>query len=147
MEIKHPKSILKIQSKMLFLKEKIEENKKTTEIIANEMNTLEKWVHKWIEKTVEKKPMEKKPRGFARPVKVSDEICDFIKKERGTEISRTEVTKYLMNYISENQLQDKEQKTIIHPDASLKRILGEESENKTITYFTIQKYMNKHFIQ
>jgi len=145
-EKKVPKSIVKIQNKMIFLKEKIEENKKNTEIMTSEMILLEKWILKLIEKVSEKNTQEKKPRGFARPVKVSDEICDFVKKERGTEISRTEVTKYLMNYISENQLQDKEKKTVIHPDESLKRILGEESLNEPITYFTIQKYMNKHFV-
>jgi chromatin remodeling complex protein RSC6 len=146
-EIKVPKSILKIQLKMKFLKEKIEENKKINDLLFTEMNILEKWVLKLTEKMTEKKPTEKKPRGFARPVKVSDDICDFLKRERGSLISRTEVTKYLINYIEENQLKDKEKPSIIFPDESLKKILGEESVDKTITYFTIQKYMNKHFIK
>jgi hypothetical protein len=146
-EQKIPKSILKIQLKMKFLKEKIEENKKINDLLFTEMNTLEKWVLKLTEKMTEKKPTEKKPRGFARPVKVSDEICDFLKRERGSLIPRTEVTKYLINYIEENQLKDKEKPSIIFPDECLKKILGEESVDKTITYFTIQKYMNKHFIK
>ena len=108
---------------------------------------MEKWITKITDKLTEKKPTEKKPRGFARPVKVSDDVCDFLKRERGTLLSRTEVTKYLIQYIAENQLQDPEKKTVIHPDDSLRKILGEESIDQTITYFTIQNFMNKHFIK
>jgi chromatin remodeling complex protein RSC6 len=146
-EPKIPKSISKIHNKLNFLKEKMEENKKTNDLLLSEFYILEKWITKITDKLTEKKPTEKKPRGFARPVKVSDDVCDFMKRERGTLLSRTEVTKYLIHYIAENQLQDPEKKKVIHPDDSLRKILGEESIDQTITYFTIQNFMNKHFIK
>jgi chromatin remodeling complex protein RSC6 len=68
-------------------------------------------------------------------------------KPDGTEIARTEVTKALVCYIKTNNLielgQDLKNKII--PDEKLKNLLGIEDEKNDLTYFNIQKYMNKHF--
>ena len=66
-------------------------------------------------------------------------------KEAGTLVARTEVTQYLIKYIKENSLQNKENKRIIKPDDKLMDLL--ESGENEITYFNLQKYMNKHFIK
>ena len=39
------------------------------------------------------------PSGFAKPAKISDELCQFLGEPSGTEMARTEVTKYLTKYI------------------------------------------------
>lgn len=88
----------------------------------------------------------RKPSGFAMPTKVTKKLCEFMKKEEGTDIARTEVTKALISYIKENKLQNKENNKIIQPDETLKTLL-ELNELEEITYFSIQKYMNKHFIK
>jgi chromatin remodeling complex protein RSC6 len=69
-------------------------------------------------------------------------------KPEGTEIARTEVTKALVNYIKENNLIElgEDSKNKIIPDNKLKSLLGiQDEELNDLTYFNIQKYMNKHF--
>ena len=87
----------------------------------------------------------RKPSGFAKPTKVTKELCEFMNKKEGTEIARTDVTRALISYIDTNNLQNVTNKQIIYPDEKLKCLLG-INENEELTYFTIQKYMNKHFI-
>jgi len=87
----------------------------------------------------------KKPSGFANPTKVTKELCEFMNKEEGTQIARTEVTRALISYIKTNNLQNKENKKFILPDKKLQFLLGINQEQE-LTYFNLQKYMNKHFI-
>lgn len=95
------------------------------------------------------KPKAKRaPSGFAKPTKVTKELCDFMNKPEGSEIARTEVTKALVNYIKENNLIElgEDSKNKIVPDNKLKSLLGiQDKELSDLTYFSIQKYMNKHF--
>lgn len=88
----------------------------------------------------------RKPSGFAKPSKVTKELCDFMNKTEGTEIARTEVTKSLIEYIKENKLENKSNSKFIIPDEKLKFLLGIE-DGEELTYFNIQKYMTKHFIK
>ena len=67
-------------------------------------------------------------------------------KEEGTEIARTDVTKALVSYIKENKLENMSNGKIITPDEALKGLLGVE-DGEELTYFNIQKYMNKHFVK
>ena len=74
--------------------------------------------------------------------------CEFMNKPEGSEIARTEVTKALVNYIKENNLIElgEDSKNKIVPDEKLKSLLGiQDEELNDLTYFNIQKYMNKHF--
>jgi chromatin remodeling complex protein RSC6 len=88
----------------------------------------------------------KQPSGFAKPSKVTDELCEFMNKENGSEIARTVVTKTLIGYIKKNKLENNDNNQIIHPDEKLKSLLG-VNDNDKLTYFTLQKHMNKHFIK
>jgi upstream activation factor subunit UAF30 len=88
----------------------------------------------------------RKPSGFAKPTKVTKELCEFMNKTEGTEIARTEVTKALVSYIKENKLENESNSKIIKPDNKLK-ILLELEDGQELTYFNIQKYMNKHFVK
>ena len=127
-----------------------------------QFNTLQQQV-KNLEKTVKKelKPTKKEcklaetpkpkkaPSGFAKPTKVTKELCAFMDKPEGTEIARTEVTKVLVNYIKTNNLQEQTavSKNKIVPDDKLRSLLGLKVEEiNELTFFNIQKYMNKHFI-
>ena len=89
----------------------------------------------------------KAPSGFAKPTKVTKELCAFLEKPEGTEFARTEVTKSLINYIKSNNLQNKQTDgTRIVPDNKLKILLNiDDEEISNLTFFNIQKYMNKHF--
>ena len=110
-------------------------------IVKKQMNLLKKE----SSKNKNKNKACRKPSGFARPTRVTKELCEFMNKSEGTEIARTEVTRALVAYIKGQNLEDKVNSRIIMPDNKLRDLLGIE-ENKELTYFTIQKYMNKHFI-
>lgn len=88
----------------------------------------------------------RKPSGFAKPSAVTAELCKFMGKEEGTEIARTEVTQHLIQYIKDNELQFAENKKIIVPDATLKSLLGVKDGDE-VTYFNLQRLMNKHFVK
>jgi chromatin remodeling complex protein RSC6 len=88
----------------------------------------------------------RQPSGFAMPSKVTKELCEFMNKEEGSEIARTEVTRALVAYIKENKLENTSNSKIISPDIKLKNLLGLD-DNQELTYFNIQKYMNKHFVK
>ena len=59
-------------------------------------------------------------------------------------MARTEVTKYLTQYIKNNSLQDQENRRKIVPDAKLKTLLNVKDSDE-VTYFNLQKYMKVHF--
>ena len=126
--------------------------------VKTQINTLQQSL-KQLEKNVKKRMKgfkkeviknkgkgNRKPSGFAKPSKVSKELCEFMKKSEGTEIARTEVTKVLIEYIKENKLENQTNSKIIIPDDKLKFLLGIEDGHQ-LTYFNIQKYMTKHFIK
>ena len=78
---------------------------------------------------------------------MTKELCEFMNKPIGTEIARTEVTKSLVQYIQTNKLQKEGQPSKINPDSKLQSLLGINNEEIVdLTYFTMQKYMNKHFV-
>ena len=70
-----------------------------------------------------------------------------MKKEEGAEVARTEVTKYIIKYIEDNQLKNPANKKEILPDKALKSLLDLKNPKDGVTYFNIQKYMNKHFLK
>ena len=88
----------------------------------------------------------RQPSGFAKPAKVTKELCEFMNKTEGSEIARTEVTRALVAYIKEHKLENETNSKIISPDNTLKNLLGLDDEDE-LTYFNMQKYMNKHFIK
>lgn len=119
--------------------------------IQQQVRQLEKNIKKQMkglkkEVTKSKNKGNRNPSGFAKPSKVTNELCYFMKKEKDTEIARTEVTRALVTYIKENKLENKENSKIICPDEKLKALLDLD-ESQELTYFNIQKYMNKHFIK
>jgi chromatin remodeling complex protein RSC6 len=127
-------------------------------IVKGQINNLQQHL-KMLEKNVKKqmKNMKKnvlknknksvrKPSGFAKPSKVTKELCNFMNQNEGTEIARTDVTKALIKYIKENKLENEKNSKIIKPDDKLKYLL-EIKDDQELTYFNIQKYMNKHFVK
>ena len=128
-------SIIKLIDDVNGLKDK-------TNMILIQLKALQKKIKK---EDISKKKNIKKPSGFAKKGKISDSLCDFMNVEHGTEKSRPDVTKYLMNYIKEHDLQDKSNKQNILIDDKLKNLLI-INPDETITYFNIQK-MNIHFIK
>lgn len=114
---------------------------------TKKLNHVIEMVIKKEQKTTSKSKRDRKPCGFAVSAKVTPEMCEFMGRDDGTLISRIEITKYLNLYIKEKGLENPENKQIIVPDEKLWKILGEEAREEKITHFTIQKYLNKHFVK
>lgn len=119
--------------------------------ISTQMRSLEKTVKREIKqqkKEITKKQSKgnRKPSGFAAASPISKDLCDFMGKEHGTSIARTEVTKFICSYIEQNSLANNENKRVIKPDDKLKSLLGIDEET-VVTYFNIQRFMNRHFIK
>jgi len=130
-------SLNNIKSQITVLQQQIKNMERNAK---KEYKTLKKEVDK------NKNKGNKNPSGFAKPTKVTDDLCKFMNREEGSEIARTDVTKALIHYIESNNLQNSENKKIIMPDEKLKTLLGlDEKKEVTLTYFNLQKYMNKHF--
>jgi chromatin remodeling complex protein RSC6 len=120
-------------------------------VMQQSLKNLEKKTKKQIndlQKAVSKNKNKgnRQPSGFAKPCKVTKELCEFMNESEGTEIARTAVTKALISYVKENKLYCSNNGKFISPDNKLKTLLGIE-DGQQLTYFNIQKYMNKHFIQ
>ena len=118
--------------------------------LSQHVKVLEKSVNKKM-KVLEKEAKKnrnkgnRKPTGFASPTKISTELCNFMDVKEGTLMARTDVTKYIINYIKQHNLQGSDNKKVIQPDKALKSLLKPEAEE--VNYFSLQKYMNKHFLK
>ena len=100
---------------------------------------------KIIEKAQKKRQNAKNsPSGFAKPNKISDELCDFIGVPHGTEKSRTDMTRFINSYVKEHNLNKPENKRFILPDEKLKKILN-VGDKEDINYFILQKLISHHF--
>ena len=111
-EIKNTIEKLEGQSPSELKKETLSEIRKD---IKYEIEKLEDLCIDNLEKS-KKNAIKRKPSGFAKPTVISDELCFFLGKPNGTEMARTEVTKYITQYIKENNLQSVENKKKIIPD-------------------------------
>ena len=118
--------------------------------VKSEVKVLEKHVSKEmkvLDKINQKKNKNKgsrAPSGFVKPTKISDELATFLKKDKGTMMARTDVTKEMTAYIRENSLQDKTNGRKIIPYTKLKKLL-KVTDSDELTYFNLQKFMSPHF--
>jgi len=120
--------------------------------VKNDFKTLEKTVTREI-KAAQKASSKKrrntgnrKPSGFVKPTRISDELAQFLGKTVGTEMARTDVSKEINTYIQANGLQDKQNGRVIHPDEKLTKLLKVTKDDE-LTYFNLQRYMNHHFVK
>jgi chromatin remodeling complex protein RSC6 len=91
-----------------------------------------------------RKSGNRKPSGFVKPTRISDELASFLGKDKGTEMARTSVTKEINAYIRANGLQDATNGRKINPDTKLSSLLKLKKDDE-LTYFNLQKFMCHHF--
>jgi chromatin remodeling complex protein RSC6 len=118
--------------------------------LKSEYRSLQKqWARdmKIVQKQTSKnkrKSGNRKPSGFVKPTRISDELASFLGKDKGTEMARTSVTKEINAYIRANGLQDAKNGRKINPDTKLSSLLKLTKEDE-LTYFNLQKFMCHHF--
>lgn len=86
------------------------------------------------------------PSGFAKPAKISDELCGFLSVAKGTEMSRTDVTRHINQYVKANKLFKQDNKRVILPNPALKKLLGCK-DTDVVTYFNLQRWLKGHFLR
>jgi len=146
-------SIESIELEFLSLATRLQELKTLQSSVVSDLKKLHKTVHRHMKENSKKNKKRKNldpnrpkraPSGFAKPALISVELCSFLGKPEGTEMARTEVTKYLTQYIKEHKLQDEANRRKILPDKQLQQLLN-VGKGDEVTYFNLQKYMKVHF--
>jgi len=127
--------------------------RETVMSLLGHVKRLDKRVHREIKDARKRKRRVRaegeegaKPRGpsiFEIPTKVTDELCVFLGHSKGTLISRSNVTKQINNYVKEKNLKNKHD---ITPDGPLRKLL-QVPETEQLTYFNLQRYLNRHYIK
>ncbi len=139
-----------VESPFLALEDKMAQLSAVLKEVNLHLKTVKKEYER-LKKTADK--VERKranarstPNGFAKPTKISDELCVFLGVPKGTEKSRTEVTREINKYVKAKNLSDPKNKRIIRPDATLKKLLNTTDKDE-VTYFNLQKFLKHHFVK
>lgn len=82
--------------------------------------------------------------GFLKPIKVSNELCEFFNLDVNEKHSRVSVTKKICNYIINNNLFDPNNNRVIVPDEKLKTLLNYKGDIP-LTHKNLQTYLKSHF--
>lgn len=106
-----------------------------------------------MKNTKKKTPMteeQKKKSSFSKPLVLSSDLKTFLSLDADAMLSRTDITKLMNGYIRENELLNPHNKREINVWGSttagkaLNKLLG-PSTGDTITWFNLQKYLQKHY--
>ena len=84
--------------------------------------------------------------GFMKAVPVSDAMCTFARWKKEELHSRVDVTKCICTYIKEQDLQNPEDRRQILADAKLKKLLNLASSKEPLTYYSLQRHIQQHFV-
>jgi DNA topoisomerase-1 len=114
--------------------------KETKAKVSKATKTTKAKATKSSAKTKETAVKEKKPRNVA-PSKLSPDLAAIV---GSPEMSRTEVTKKLWDYIKLHNLQDPKNKRSIRPDDSLAKVFG---SHDAVDMFKLAGILNKHFLK
>jgi len=88
-------------------------------------------------------PLPKKQSVFTKPQKITDDLCVFLGKPKGTEMSRSDVTRGIMAYVKDKKLNNKQD---INPDAALRKLLR-STEAEKVTILNLQRYLKVHYVK
>ena len=126
--------------------------RETVSELISEAKRLEKKaakVQKLADKRRRRKVVEGEPGKPARvsifqvPTGLTPELCAFMGRPAGSLESRSNVTKFITKYVSDNNLKNKHD---INGDAKLLKLLKLTKDDK-LTYFNLQKYLNVHYLK
>ena len=84
--------------------------------------------------------------GFNRKQGVSPKLREFLGLPDGELISRSEVTKFITNYVKEQGLKHPDNGRVIIMDAKLTKLLEPPADTQ-ITFLNIQKFLSPHYVK
>jgi len=90
-------------------------------------------------------PKEKRPTIFTTPVTLKDQLCAFLGKAKGSQMTPADVTRAFSAYVDSKKLKDAEKGHTIHPDEPMRKVLGVK-DGETLTYRNIQSYLYKLYV-
>jgi chromatin remodeling complex protein RSC6 len=134
---------------------KVNELRNTLGTVLADMKKLEKRLAREIKKAGRRRrarapqldeagnPLPKKPSVFTKPQKITDALCVFLGKSKGTEMSRSDVTRGIMEYVKKNGLNAKQ---VINPDAALRKLLS-VTETESVTILNLQRFLKNHYVK
>lgn len=86
--------------------------------------------------------------GFMKPVLISEDLASFIGVHNEQPITRVLITKKICQHIKEKDLQNPEDRREILPDQALKKLFNiTEADKEPLTYYGIQKRIQKHIFK
>lgn len=113
--------------------------------VAKEMKEASKRKRRSKKEGEDGAPKEKRPTIFTTPVTLKDELCAFLGKAKGTQMTPADVTRAFSAYVEAHKLKDAEKGHTIHPDAAMRKVLGIK-EGDQISYKNVQSYLYKLYV-
>ena len=127
--------------------------RETASTLLSQIKKLEKRVHREMKEARKRRrrvrtdengnEVARPPCAFEIPNVVSQELLTFLGRPAGTQMSRSEVTKAVNEYLKTHSLKNKHE---IKPDAALRKLLA-IGEGEPLTYFNLQRYLNRHYVK
>jgi chromatin remodeling complex protein RSC6 len=134
---------------------KVNELRNTLGLVLADMKKLEKRLAREIKKAGRRRrskapaldeagnPLPKKQSVFTKPQQITDDLCVFLGKPKGTLMSRSDVTRGIMDYVKKHGLNNKQD---INPDAALRKLL-KSTEAEKVTILNLQRYLKNHYVK
>ena len=127
--------------------------RETAATLLGQVKKLEKRVHREMKDARKRRrrvkvdengvEVKRAPSIFERPTQVTAELLTFLGRPAATLMSRSEVTKAVNEYVKAHGLKNKHD---IKPDAPLRKLLA-IGESEPLTYFNLQRYLNRHYVK
>ena len=83
---------------------------------------------------------------FLKPRAITDELAKFMSLPTKSQVSQTQVTKFISTYVKEHGCFDPNFKRRIVPDAALGKLLRAK-DGQEITYLNLQSFLKVHFVK
>ncbi len=120
--------------------------------VLSDMKKLEKRIPRELKKASKKRKGAKAADGdkpkresiFKKPVQISDDLCVFLGKAKGTLMSRSDVTTAVCSYARTNGLMNKQ---VINADASLRKLLNITESDPELMILNLQRFLKPHYIK
>jgi chromatin remodeling complex protein RSC6 len=132
---------------------KVSTLRETLASVFSEMKKLEKRIPRELKKASKGRRNRKVAEGdadkpkkesvFTKPSQISEALCVFLGKPKGTLMSRSEVTTAVCAYAKKQNLMDKQ---VIKADASLRKLLN-ITEKDELKILNLQRYLKPHYIK